>query len=252
MLLLLAIGTVAAWYARLRDEVRPGVPRLVMLLLVIVAVMPFAHPDLVLFHEVWAGLLIALALALYRPERWLETVTITLIAMLIRETALLFALVMAAMALIERSRRELIGWAVAIAVFGTAIVFHAIAADAVAGTADPSSPGWTGLLGFGFFIRAVAATTPLALLPLAIAAVLLGVAFIGWVSWATPAGARGAATIVAYAALLGIAARADTFYWAAMIGPLMPIGLIFAPDGVMQLIHRALDRRRITVTRVSR
>ncbi|MGN6376915.1 MAG: hypothetical protein ACTHMG_15380 [Sphingomonas sp.] len=252
LLLLLGVGTVVAWYLRLQPEMRRGAPLIIALLVVIVAAMPFAQPDLALLHEVWAGLLVSLALALYRRDRWVETVAITLIAMLIRETALLFALVMAVLALTENARREVIGWAAAIAVFGVVVVFHAAAANAAAATADPGAADWSTLLGFGFFVRSVALVSPLAVLPLALAAILVGLALVGWASWAGPTGARGTATILLYAALVSIAARADTFYWAAIIGPLLPIGLLFAPDGIMSLANRALDKRRITVTRVKR
>ena len=41
-------------------------------------------------------------------------------------------------------------------------------------------------------------------------------------------------------------------YWGLMIAPAFLVGLAFAPDGVRDLLARARDRRRITVTRLVR
>jgi hypothetical protein len=108
------------------------------------------------------------------------------------------------------------------------------------------------MLGVGFVVRAIAASTALMVLPLLLATPLVGLAVIGWAGWRDPAGARGVAIMVAYAALIGLAARPDTFYWAMMVAPLVLLGLVFVPDAIGDLFHRALDRRRITVTRLSR
>jgi hypothetical protein len=58
--------------------------------------------------------------------------------------------------------------------------------------------------------------------------------------------------LAAYAALIGIFARSDTFYWALMVAPVFLVGLVFVPDGLRDLFRPSLDRRRITVTRVAR
>jgi hypothetical protein len=252
LLLAVVVGAASAWCLRMRKVVRSGFAFAAALVLVVLALLMFAQPQLTAFHEIWVGPLIALSLALRRPGRWQEAVLVALIAMLIRETALLFALVMGALALIEGARREALGWAAAIALFAVVLACHAVAATAAADPLDPASPGWSGLLGFGFAVRAIVLTTPFTVLPVALAAPLVGLALFGWASWADPTGLRGTATLVVYIALLGIAAHADTFYWAALIGPIVPLGLVFVPDALRTLAARALDRRRITVTRVER
>ena len=61
------------------------------------------------------------------------------------------------------------------------------------------------------------------------------------------------ATITAFALLIGLAARLNNFYWGLMIGPVILLGLVFAPDGLRDLVRAATARgRRITVTRVTR
>ncbi|TPG39052.1 hypothetical protein EAH79_15020 [Sphingomonas koreensis] len=250
LLYALALGVVAAWLVRLRPAFGRGPPLVIALILLAAGMAVFVRADLVAFHEVWAGPLIALSLALRRRDRWIEAVAIALIAMLIRETALLFAIVMALFAALEGERREAIGWGGAIALFGIALALHARAVAAVVGPLDPASPGWSGLLGFGFFVKAMTLTTPLMLLPLALGALLVGLALFGWASWDNPLGLRAIAILAVYAALIGIGARADTFYWAMLVAPILLLGLAFVPDAIGDLARSALDRRRITVTRM--
>jgi len=55
----------------------------------------------------------------------------------------------------------------------------------------------------------------------------------------------------AYGLLLSIFCRIDTFYWAMLAAaPVLP-GLVFAADGVRDLMRAAVDHRRITVRRVT-
>jgi hypothetical protein len=91
----------------------------------------------------------------------------------------------------------------------------------------------------------------LSLLPLALAAPLVGLALFGWTVWTSPIALRVTATLLAYAVLLATAGRLDTFYWGLLIAPVLLAGLVFAPDGLRDLVAAALDRRRIVVRRVS-
>ncbi|ODP39390.1 hypothetical protein [Sphingomonas turrisvirgatae] len=252
LLYALAAATALAWHRRL-GEALTGVPaRAAALVLLAGSMLAFVQPDLVAFHEIWAGLLVALSLALRRPGRWIEAVAIALIAMLVRETAALFVLVMAGLALAERERREAIGWSVALAVFALALSAHAVAVHGVTGPLDAISPGWTGLHGFGLFVRAMTLATALQLFPVAAAALLTGLALFGWASWRDPLALRVVATFSAYAAAIGLFARLDTFYWGLMIAPVFLVGLAFAPDGLRDLVSRTLDRRRVRVQSVER
>jgi hypothetical protein len=247
LLLLLATATAWAWHRRLGEAVS-GVPaRAATLLLLAGGMLAFVQPGLVAFHEIWAGLLVALALALRRPGRWVEAVAVALIAMLVRETAALFVLVMAGLALAEGQRREAIGWAVALGIFAVTLAAHAVAVHGVTGPLDAASPGWTGMHGFGLFVRAITLATALQLFPTALAALLTGLGLFGWASWRDPLALRAVATFSAYAAAIGLFARLDTFYWGLMIAPVFLVGLAFVPDGLRDLVLRALDRPRVRV-----
>jgi hypothetical protein len=252
LLYLLAAYVGIVWGSRLGDALPRALPRIAALLLLIGSMLAFLQADLAAFHEIWAGLLIALSLGLRRPGRWLEPVAFGLVAMLIRETAALYVLVMLAMAWFEGERREASGWLVALALFAAALAAHAYAVMGVTGPHDPASPGWSGLLGFGFFVKSLSLATALQLLPIAAAALIVGLCLFGWAAWNDPLGLRMLATLAAYAALIGIFARSDTFYWALMVAPVFLTGLVFVPDGLRDLFRPSLDRRRITVTRVTR
>jgi hypothetical protein len=252
LLLGLVIAAAIAWYMRLRQPVvGPGAPVAVVALLA-VGLAVFLQPDMVAFHEFWAAPLIALSLALRRPGRWIEAVALGTIAMLIRETAAAYAIIMALLAMTERDWREAAAWAGGLALLAVALACHAHAVAMMVTPADPPSPGWQGLLGIGFVLRALAMTTLLVVLPPWLAAMLAVMAIAGWAAWDNPLGLRVLATIIGYAAVLGLFARADNLYWALLIAPVTMLGLLFAPDAMLDLVHRALDKRRITVTRISR
>jgi hypothetical protein len=252
LLYLLAAGTMIAWGVRLRRAFARPPPLIVALVLLAGGLVAFVQADLVGFHEVWAGLLVALSLAVRRPGRWLESVALGLCAMLVRETAVLFAAVMGAAALWDRQWREAAGWAAAGALFAGLVALHAWSVAQVVRPLDPHSPGWSGLLGFGFFVKAASLSTALALAPTAVAAPLVALALFGWAAWRDPLAVRALATLLAYAALLAVAGRPDTFYWALLVAPILLVGLAFVPDGLRDLVAGALDRRRIVVTRVVR
>ncbi len=252
LLYALVAGTAAAWFVRLRPAFLRTLPLTCAMLLLAGGMAAFVQRDLIGFHEIWAGLLIALSLALRRDDRWSAAVAIGLVAMLIRETAVLYVGIMAVLAFAEGNRREAFGWGASMAVLALVLAFHAHAVADVVRPTDPASPGWAGLLGFGFFVRAMVASTALTLAPLVVAAPLVGVALFGWASWVEPLALRTLTVFCGYAALLGLFGRADTFYWGLMIAPVLLVGLAFAPDGLRDLVSRARDRRRITVTRLVR
>lgn len=252
LLYLLAAATALAWFARLREAFARPPPLIAAMALLAGGMMAFVQPDLVAFHEVWAGLFVALSLAVRRPGRWMPAVAFGLVAVLIRETAGLYLALMAAIAWIEGDRREALGWAAAIGVLAVAVGLHAHAVAQVVRPLDPASPGWSGLLGFGFFVRTMTISTALGLAPLWLAAPLVGLAVFGWAAWRDPLGLRVLAVTAAYALVLALFGRTDTFYWGLLVAPTLLVGLAFALDGVRDLVVGALDRRRITVTRMVR
>ncbi len=248
----LVTAVLIAWFGRVAAAVPRVPPRIAVALTTAGGLIAHAQVSLAVFHEIWAGLLIALSLALLRPGRWVEPVALGLAAMLIRETAALYVVIMASFALVEGQRREAFAWIASLGVFAVVVALHAQAVAEVVRPLDPASPGWAGLLGFGYFVRTMIVSTALTLFPMPLAAPLVGLALIGWAGWRDAFALRVAAVLVAYAALLSVCGRADTFYWGLLVAPMVLPGLVLAPDAIRDLVSAALDKRRITVRRVVR
>lgn len=253
LLYVLVASVALAWIVRIMGAFPDGPARIVAALLLGAALFTPVQPILYPSHEVWSGLLIALSLGVWRPGRWVEAMALGAAAMLIRELAVLYVLVMLGFALLEGRRREALGWIAGLAVFAAALGAHAWAVGQVTNPVDPASEGWSGLNGFWFFVQTVRHTSVLEAFPFIVSVPVVVLAILGWASWRDPAGARMLATIAAYALLIGLAARLNNFYWGLMIGPVILLGLTFAPDGVRDLVRAARGGgRRITVTRVTR
>ena len=248
----LAAGVMFAWYRRLRPAFARPPPLLIAMVLLAGGMGAFVQADLAAFHEVWAGLLIALSLALRRPGHWIAAAGVGAIALLIRETSALYVGIMVVLAWVEGDRREALGWASGLALLAVAVVAHAHAVAQVVTPVDPASPGWAGMLGFGFFVEAMTLSTALRLAPMWLAALLMGLTLFGWAAWRDLTGIRALATFSAYAVLIALFGRVDTFYWGLMVAPAILIGLAFVPDGMRDLIAAAFPKKRkITVTRLN-
>ena len=253
LILDLLVGVTAfAWYRRLTPAFSRLPPRLVALALLAGGMMAFVQPDLASFHEIWAGLLVALSLAYRRSYRWLPSVALGLAAVLVRETASPYLALMAFFAFLEGNRREAVAWLTAIAILAVALLLHAQAVAQVVRPLDPASHGWAGMLGFGFFVKTMAISTALSLAPLWLAAPLVGLALFGWAAWRDELGLRMLTLLSGYAVILALVGRTDTFYWGLLVAPAMLVGLAFVPDGLRDLAGAARDTRRITVTRIVR
>ncbi|UZK69505.1 hypothetical protein OKW76_16130 [Sphingomonas sp. S1-29] len=253
--LMIAIAAAAGvvWLNRLRADALGSAPALLVGAVMLAGgLIAFVQTGLWAFHEFWAAPLIALSLGLRRPGRWESAAAIGLMAVLIRETALVYLVVMAVFAWTEGERREALGWGAAIGLFGVALTFHAIAVAGITTPFDPASGGWSGLHGFGLFVRSITLATALLAVPLWIAAPLVALALFGWLGWRDPLGLRVAATLAGYAVVIATFGRLDTFYWGVMAAPLLLVGLVFVPDSLRDLGVAALDRRRVRVQRIVR
>ena len=250
MLSLLALGVAVAWWVRLMSALARPPARIAAMILLAGGMVVFVQAGLASLHEIWAAQLIALALAIRRPGRWVEAAALALVAMLVRETAALFAIVMLLAAWRDDERREAAGWAVALLAFVLAIVAHAWAVAQIVGPLDPAAASAAGWLGPAGVVRSVIEATSFQLLPLALAAPLVALALFGWVSWRDALASRAFATFAAYALLIAILAQPGTLL-GMLIAPVFLVGLAFAPDGVRDLAAALLDRRRVRVQRIT-
>ncbi len=201
-------------------------------------------PELVVWHECWAALLVALSLGLRTDGRFALAALAGLSAALIREHAILYPLVMLAFAARERRAGEAAAWIAVLLAAAGFLAWHAQQVAALTTLDDRASPGWAGTGGWEAAVMMVQLTGPLRLMPDWVAALVVPLALIGWSGWPSANGARGAAFLFLYLLLLAAMARADNFYWAFLIAPLLPIGLLFAPRAVRDLVRASLSPDR--------
>lgn len=251
LLWLIAAATAFAWLVRLREILPQRAPQAIAALLLAGGLIVFVQPELTASHEIWAALLIAWSMAVRRRGSWLMAMALATIAMLIRETAALYVIVMAALALLTGERREMIGWGATLAVLAAAVAAHAAAVWQVTGPLDPASDGWAGFNGAWFFAMTLRHATVLEVFPFILGAPVIALALFGWTVPMHPLALRMATVLAAYGLLIACLARLNNFYWGMMVAPVILVGLAFVPDGLRDLGRAALDRRRTTVTRTA-
>jgi hypothetical protein len=239
--LLLAI--TIAWWIRLEGAFTSPPRRIIALVVIAFGLIFNAHPEVVVVHEVWAGLLLVLAWAVHRADTgmrgWLPAVWLAMSAVLVRETALPFVLLMAAFALGRRQWLELAGWAVVVVSFAAVLTLHADQVAAVTSGADPSSSGWNSFGGWPFFVFAMRRMTQLMLLPPWLGAALVPLILLGWASWRSATGLFGLLLFSGYGLILMVLGRPENFYWALMVTPTFLLGLAFLPEALGALLAAA-------------
>lgn len=193
-------------------------------------------PDAKYMHEIWAGLLLSLSFALWRPERCWPALIPAALALALRETALPFVLLWAAFAVAERRWAELAALLALMALFAAGIAFHAMAVADVILPGDAASQGWAGMLGPPTFLQGVQMLTLLVVLPEWIAGPVVVLALFGFAVTGGRQGAFALLYIVGMIVMVSIFARLENWYWAALALPLLFAGLALAPAGLADLI----------------
>src|SRR5579863_6075192 len=139
-------------------------------------------------HEVWAGELIGLSLALRSRERWVPSLGVGLAAALVRELALVYLVAMLSMALVSRRWREAMGWAVAIAVVAGVLALHAHAVASLIRSGPVN--GWIDFGGSDFVLATFRANPAALMIPPAAMIVVAPASIIGLWVWRHPAATR--------------------------------------------------------------
>lgn len=242
LLYALAATVLYVWSGRLSPAFRRPAMRFAVPLLLAAGMTRLVETDAAVLPETWAGLLIALSLAVRTRDRRIESVGFGLAAMLICETAALYAALMALFAWIERERRESLGWMVALAVLGAAILAHAAAAEITAPLDLTASA-----MRVGAFVQWVSGATALSLAPRALAGPIVVLALFGWAGWRDPLALRALGTFCVFAALTAFT-TAGAWTSASLVAAPLLVGLVFVPDALGDLVRAALDKRRTTVT----
>ena len=240
-MLLAAISAVMT-VVRLRKLIRSDWLWAGASLLVVTTIALLSQSLLAIWHELWAGLLVALSLACWSERRWGLSVILGLAAVLLRELALPYLVAMAALAMLERRPREAMAWVGAIILFGIALAAHAHAVGALLQATDRTSPGWSRMGGWRFDLALVRGTSLLATVPAPVTAVLLPIALLGWAAWPSRYAARFGLTLLGWLGAFLLIGRPENFYWGLLMAPLLPIGVVMALPALRDLV-RALSRR---------
>lgn len=234
------LGLVALFLWRRRLVSDPGLPRYARfgVLLMAANLGQVMSGQWVLMHEVIAGVLIAIALAVYRPERPWAAIAVIAAALTIRETVLPVAMLFGLVALIDRDSKAAGAWIAIGLAFAIGLNFHAAAVAGVVKPDDISGDGWLGLNGWNNYVSFVHNSSALRFgAPQWIAAILTPLALLGWLAWRSRLGTLGLSVQLGYAATFMIFARADNDYWGMLVVPTLFIGLVFAPAALASLVR---------------
>ncbi|WP_343527708.1 hypothetical protein [Sphingomonas sp.] len=249
LMTILAVAVAASWLRRVIPIFDRQGPRALAVILLVAGLYPLINSTMIAVPEAWAGMFIALSLAQRRPEAMPTAVALGLAAMLISQTALLYALVMLALAWQAGVRREVTAWMIAIAIALLALAAHAHALNPLVTRLDPAIDAPIDLLSPGTLIATIASASVVGYLPMGVVVPLSVLAALGWAHWRQAAARRAGATMAAFALATLVTGSAA---FVAGLSPLFFLGVVLAPDAVRELIAAARERRRITVTRVVR
>ena len=236
---LLGLGLLAAWWQRLGDEPGGHERRAIAMLLLLIGTLAGLKPEYLTIHEVWAGLLLALGGGLHRPGRWHAAWLPVALAVAIREQALPFVLLLAALAAWRRDWRELTAWLVLIVLFAVGLGFHLQAVGTHLLAIDRPSPPWLVFRGLRGWTGNVIQSSVLHWLPAWLGAPLALLPLVGWAGWKSPAGAFFTLLFAGYGVLFMIAGRDNNFYWALVVTPPWFVGYAFVPMALRSLLASA-------------
>jgi hypothetical protein len=231
---LLMGAILMVWWRRLGEE-----RRLPAMLLILAGVAMGLNRYYFVLHELWVGMLLALAFGLHRPGKWGASLAVAALAVAIREHALPFILLMAAMAFWRRDWKEGAAWSGVAAVFLIGLAIHLRMIALQVQPDDPSSPPWLVLRGLSGWLSYVVQSGNLRLLPHWLAGPMVILMVTGWAGWRSSAGVFGTFLYLGYGLAFMLAGRANNFYWGAVVLPVMPVGLLFAPRAIMSLASSA-------------
>lgn len=220
-LIALLFGALIALRQSLSD--RPQAEALAMVALAVAGLFGAFFPDNVYLHEQWSVLLIMLSLAAHRRP-WLM-VSLALMAVLVRETALAWLAAMVLYGLWQRDWKRAGLAAGAIALVAGLWVLHAQFVFAQVQQDDLISPGWMRFGGLQLVIDALRRNLVLTGLPGPLVLVLVAASLAAMLRWGREFERIAAIGAAGFLAALTVFGRPDNGYWGFMAAPFVLLGL---------------------------
>ncbi|CAN5180697.1 hypothetical protein BH09PSE3_BH09PSE3_22730 [soil metagenome] len=239
LLRLTALATFVALSLRFARDISDAPTRMAAMILAAFSIVILVPMPLAMLHDVWAGMLVALALALRRPGHWGISLAIALTAAVMRELALPLLIVMGFSALIEKRWREAVAWAAAFVTASVLLTMHWVHIATVTNPGDLASEGWLRAMGWPWVVHVFSMTNLLQFLPAAIGAALVPVAILGWATVERGLALRITLWMVGMGCVFMVFGRDQNYYWGALVAPILPIGLAFAPTGISRIFRAA-------------
>lgn len=196
--------------------------------------------------ELYAGALILVSVAAYaRRLIWLGFAAAVL-ALLMRDLAIVYALICAGLAIREGRRREVAAWAVAFVAFGLYYAWHGAMAMRMVEPTDPHYvDNWLQFGGIGFDLATARFNGIFVVAPHWVTALVLPLALLGLLAWPAPAAGRVVLTVFGYLVAFAIVGKPVNIYWGALYTPLLAFGLAWAIPALRDLFAAA--RRPLAV-----
>jgi hypothetical protein len=238
---ILLLGVVM-WYRLSAARGDKAEPVLVALALLVGGMM-VTQAGLIAMHDLWAGVLAAVAMTFRGGKRWPLAVLLAGLAVMIREIAVPFAALALAFALFEKRRGEALGWLGLLILLALTLWLHAGAVHAVVEPGDKQSMAWSGLRGLAGVLSDITDNSLLNRLQPPLAFAVIPLALIGWAAAPKEQALFGLLYCLGMASMIALFSRPDNFYWACLLVPAWFIGFAFLPRAVKDLAHAALARR---------
>lgn len=232
---LLIIAAVVSWLPLMGQMTRIGFEGYLAFTIIILSVMLLISPPFRFFHESWAAPLIVVSLGLWVQGRIGLSVLTGLAAVLLRELALPYLVMMTVLAAYDRRWSETRAWSVGIGIACLAFWFHSNQVSAQLVPDDLGSQGWSGRGGWPYLAAAIKETSLMVFLPNWAIKLALPLSLFGWMTCHSGLGLRVTGLVLGYVTALMLFARDANTYWAILIMPFIATGLAFAPAGIMAL-----------------
>lgn len=235
----LLLTLVLAWLVTLQDRANTFEKAGAAFAILAGGAMMFSSA-LVVMHDMWAGALLGLALALYATRAWPLAVLCAAMALSVRELSVPFVLLAIAFALAEKRWRELAAWSALLVLFAVGLALHAEQVNALVQPGDMASPGWTGMIGPRLFVDGLSRLTLIKVLPLPLANLLFVLPLLGWLVLPGRRGAFASLFFAGMVLMIALFGRANNYYWAQLLLPVWFVGIAFVPRALAILLPKAL------------